>query len=80
MPISKNQTSVVYSIQSRNKKNDNIEELIHHYNFKYKINKIEKIENFELKSLNLRSYHHNNILAFGDLLHRVHPLQVRDLI
>ena len=87
LPISKNQTSVVYSIQSRNKKNDNIEELIHRYNFKYKINKIEKIENFELKSLNLRSYHHNNILAFGDLLHRVHPLAgqgfnmtIRDII
>ena len=22
----------------------------------------------------MRSYYHNNILAFGDLLHRVHPL------
>jgi len=22
----------------------------------------------------LRSYYHNNILAFGDLLHRIHPL------
>ena len=29
---------------------------------------------FELKSFNLRSYYHNNILAFGDLLHKVHPL------
>jgi len=27
-----------------------------------------------LKSLNLRSYYHNNILAFGDLLHKIHPL------
>ena len=27
-----------------------------------------------LKSFNLRSYYHNNILAFGDLLHRIHPL------
>ena len=41
---------------------------------KYKITKIEKIESFELKSFNLRSYYHNNILAFGDLLHRIHPL------
>jgi 2-octaprenyl-6-methoxyphenol hydroxylase len=24
--------------------------------------------------LNLRSYYHKNILAFGDLLHKVHPL------
>ena len=29
---------------------------------------------FELKSSNLRTYYHKNILAFGDLLHRVHPL------
>ena len=25
-------------------------------------------------SFNLRSYYHDNILAFGDLLHRIHPL------
>ena len=24
-------------------------------------------------SLNLRSYYHKNILAFGDLLHKIHP-------
>ena len=36
---------------------------------KYKIKKIEKINNFELKFLNLRSYYHNNILAFGDVTH-----------
>ena len=29
---------------------------------------------FELKSLNLRSYYYRNILAFGDLLHKIHPL------
>jgi len=32
------------------------------------------LETFELKSFVLRSYYHNNILAFGDLLHRIHPL------
>ena len=87
LPITNNQTSVVYSVQSLNKKNNNIEELINNYNFKYKINKIKKIEKFELQSLNLRSYYHNNILAFGDLLHRIHPLAgqgfnmtIRDII
>ena len=35
---------------------------------------LKKIEFFELTSVNLRSYYHNNILAFGDLLHRIHPL------
>ena len=27
-----------------------------------------------MRSSNLRKYYHNNILAFGDLLHRIHPL------
>ena len=35
---------------------------------------MDKIDSFELKALNLRSYYHKNILAFGDLLHKVHPL------
>ena len=56
------------------KKNENIRTIIKDKNFKYKIRNIEKINSFELKSLNLRSYYHNNILAFGDLLHKVHPL------
>ncbi len=75
LPISNKETSIVYSIHnSINKKEENIEELIKSYNFRYKINEIRKIDSFELKFLNLRSYYHNNILAFGDLLHRIHPL------
>ena len=72
LPISENETSVVYSFH--NKKNQNIGQLIEKYNYKYKIKKIENINSFELKSLSLRSYYHGNILGFGDLLHRVHPL------
>ena len=72
LPISENETSVVYSLH--NKKNQNICKLIEKYNYKYKIKKIQKINSFDLKSLSLRSYHHGNILGFGDLLHRVHPL------
>ena len=75
LPISNNETSIVYSINnSIDEKKDNIEKLINNHNFKYKINKIDKIDSFKLSFLNLRSYYHNNILAFGDLLHRVHPL------
>ena len=75
LPISHSLTSVVYSINySNNDKSENVEKLIHQYNLKYKINKIRKVEMFELKSFNLRSYFYKNILAFGDLLHRVHPL------
>ena len=72
LPISENETSVVYSFY--NKKKENIHNLIENYNYKYKIKKIEKIKSFELKSLSLRSYYHGHILAFGDLLHRIHPL------
>jgi len=72
LPISEKETSVVYSFYD--KKNENINNLIEKYNQKYKILKIEKINSFELKSLSLRSYYHDHILAFGDLLHRIHPL------
>jgi len=75
LPISSIQTSIVYSIPNNaRQKKENIERLIKEKNYKYKIKKIEKINHFDLKSLNLRSYYHNNILAFGDLLHKVHPL------
>ena len=75
LPISNIETSIVYSAHnSNNQKNENIKKLIQEKNLKYKIKNIEKINSFELKSLNLRSYYHNNILAFGDLLHKVHPL------
>ena len=75
LPISNNETSVVFSLHNSTKNNkENIEELINFYNFKYKINKFEKIDKFKLISVYLRSYYHKNILAFGDLLHRIHPL------
>ena len=75
LPISNIQTSIVYSLySSNNPKEEKIDQLIKDKNFKYKIKNIDKINSFELKSLNLRSYYHDNILAFGDLLHQVHPL------
>ena len=75
LPISNKKTSIVYSVHnSNNQEEENIKELIKDKNFNYKIRKVEKINSFRLKSLNLRSYYHNNILAFGDLLHKVHPL------
>tara|TARA_Y100000741_G_scaffold360113_1_gene341837 strand:+ start:1629 stop:2702 length:1074 start_codon:yes stop_codon:yes gene_type:complete len=74
LPISDYETSIVYSTHKSSHKNENIEKLIRFYNFKYKIKKIEKIDSIELKSCNLRSYYNKNILAFGDLLHRIHPL------
>ena len=75
LPISNKKTSIVYSIlNSKNCKNEKIKDLIHAYNFKYKIKKINNVESFELKSLSLRSYYNHKFLAFGDLLHKIHPL------
>ena len=75
LPISNKKTSIVYSVlNSINNEEENIKELIKDKNFKYKIRDLEKINSFELKSFNLRSYYYKNILAFGDLLHKVHPL------
>ena len=75
LPVSEKETSVVYSLNNlNNNRHKNVGDLIEQYNYKYKIQKIEKINSFELKSLSLRSYYHDNILAFGDLLHRIHPL------
>ena len=74
LPISDYETSIVYSINDNIKKKDEIHTLINNYNFKYNVKKINKIDCFELKGLSLRSYYHNNVLAFGDLLHRIHPL------
>jgi len=75
LPISNKKTSIVYSVYNSNdREKENIRELIKDKNFNYKIKKVENINSFELKLLNLRSYYHDNILAFGDLLHKVHPL------
>ncbi len=88
LPISKNKTSIVYSIHnSKNNIKENFNQLLRKYNLKYKIKKINKIEAFDLKSFTLRNYYYENILAFGDLLHRIHPLAgqgfnmtIRDII
>ena len=73
LPISSKETSVVYSLKG-DKNFSEIESLIHKFNIRYKIKRINEIKRFELKSSNLRSYYYKNILAFGDLLHKIHPL------
>ena len=72
LPISKEKTSVVYSV--RKLKEIDLSDELKKYNIKYKIKKINPISSFELKGSNLRTYHYKNILAFGDLLHKLHPL------
>ena len=72
LPISDKSTSVVYSFNG-NEKID-LKNEIEKYNVGYQINKIGKISVSKLKFFSLRSYSHKNILAFGDLLHKLHPL------
>ena len=72
LPISKSETSVVYSVKG-NQKID-FENLIRFYNKSYKILHINNFSRFELQMSNLRNYYHGNVLAFGDLLHKIHPL------
>jgi len=72
LPISKFETSVVYSVRG-NKKID-FKDLIRFYNKSYNILRINNFSRSELQMSNLRNYYHGNILAFGDLLHKIHPL------
>ena len=76
LPIANNETSIVCSLDTKNReyKNSEILDLISKNNPKYQIQKILKLNRFKLSLSNLRNYHHKNILAFGDLLHRIHPL------
>ena len=72
LPISNYRTSIVYS--AKGSKNLDLENIIKKYNTKYSINKINRIFSFELKTTSLRSYYFKNILSFGELLHKIHPL------
>ena len=76
LPISNTETSIVFSLDTKNIKYNDSEvlELIIKNNPRYKIQKTLKLSSFKLSSSNLRNYHHQNILAFGDSLHRLHPL------
>ena len=76
LPISNIETSIVCSLDIKDKKynDDEVLDLINKNNPKYQIQKILKISSFKLSSSNLRNYQHKNILAFGDSLPRIHPL------
>ena len=73
LPISNTKTSVVYSIR-KNKNQIDIKNLIKKFNPNYSITKINDGVQFELNYLLPRKYFKDNILAFGDLLHKIHPL------
>ena len=72
LPLSKTETSIVYSIAGN--QNIDLKKLVEKYNYKYSKIKFGHSTFFELKSTSLRHYYYKNILAFGDLLHKIHPL------
>ena len=75
LPLSDTRTSIVFSYNGRKKITEKqIIEIIKRFNIKYNLNKFGKIEKYNLKFSMLRKYFHQNILSFGDVLHRVHPL------
>jgi len=75
LPVSDSETSIVYSIKSIKKKSIiEMNNLVRKYNPIYSINKIDNWNSFKLKSSSLRNYYNGNVLAFGDLLHKIHPL------
>tara|TARA_Y100000591_G_scaffold246616_1_gene217644 strand:+ start:978 stop:2060 length:1083 start_codon:yes stop_codon:yes gene_type:complete len=75
LPISSKKTSIVFSMRTKKSSTKfEINNFIKKFNFNFEIEKIYKISKFNLSSFNLRQYYKENILAFGDLLHRLHPL------
>ena len=75
LPLSTTETSLVYSFNNKIRITDkNFVELVKKFNLDMKNLKFSEINHFTLKSSNLRSYYYKNILAFGDMLHRIHPL------
>ncbi len=75
LPLSNQQTSIVFSNNSTKViDKTSLLQIIENYNSKYKINKISEVESFSIKFLVLRNYIYKNILSFGDLIHKVHPL------
>jgi 2-octaprenyl-6-methoxyphenol hydroxylase len=74
LPLSKTKTSIVFSYKGVKIDEEKILDIFKKYNSFYAFAKINKIENFSLSFEMLRNYTYNNILAFGDLIHRIHPL------
>ena len=75
LPLSNKQTSIVFSNNSTKLINkEKLLQIIYKYSSEYKINKISDVEAFTIKFSMLRNYFYKNILSFGDLIHKVHPL------
>ncbi len=75
LPISREKTSIVYSVENKSKiKDKEVKREIFKFNKYYDVIKLSELEKFNLKFSFPRKYIHKNFLIFGDNLHRVHPL------
>ena len=76
LPISFFETSVVFSIVNKGEvlSENKIKNLIKLYNKNYNIKSFGKLEKFDLNFSTPRNYYYNNLMAFGDSLHKIHPL------
>ena len=72
LPMSNKKTSLVYSYLGE--KDFEFKKEVKKFNNKYQVIKINEPKKIKLSSIDLRNYHYKNILAFGDLLHKIHPL------
>ncbi len=74
LPVSNKNTSIVFSYKGGVINDNQILSIFKNYNFLYSLKKIGDIQKFGLNFSMLRKYTFNNVLAFGELLHRIHPL------
>ena len=74
LPLSNTKTSIVFSYKGEKIDDEKIIDIFKKYNSFYSLTKIGKIEKFSLSFEMLRNYTYSNILAFGDLIHRIHPI------
>ena len=74
LPLSKKETSIVFSYNGKKMICEkDIIKIIKKYNSNYKILNFSKFEKFTIKFSMLRKYFFENMLFFGDLIHKIHP-------
>ena len=78
LPMSEKKTSVVCSIKNNNEERrfteKECERFILSHNINYKVKNITKFNTFKLEFKASKKYFFNKILAFGEVLHNIHPL------
>ncbi len=75
LPLSRDKTSIVYSVQKKFRLNLlQVKNEISKFSKKYDFKKIPELEKSDLRYSFPRKFVHKNILCFGDALHKIHPL------